>query len=582
MTRRRKKTTFFKPFSLGKYNQSLCQGPSRFVFMPAMSSKCRSTTQKPIRYGRFFILLAVFGMGVAVRIWTWDHTEPIRKSGDFTNAWRWGGTVVSDAQEIVEHQPGRGNQVEAFFLAYRNLYGRVLQKNEEDPFKLDYPPLRLLVMSLWVCWVKTAWPELVKPGPNELSPLLAINLLMQALTAVGIYHLVRLVVVRSDYDALVPCLIKNGSVMAAASAILAWFNPALILNAHAWPQWDAWVLPPFLFAALAALDSRWFTAGVLIGAGSFFKGQAVIIAPVFLAWAWAFDGGRASLRFVAGLLTISALIASPWLLHGLGVAGWGVLAVGFVLPLAWAFLFQRKDETPWACAAVAVVFFALGALSSDGFTWLKVGFLFGTEKYPRLFMGAAYNLPAVLAGWGWGLKDPTGPWLDGPGLTLQSSLRIAYAVGVLLNGYAIAYYLKLQSPRVLAALAFPWILMFAILGQMHERYLVWGAVVTAMSAVWNVRFLLFHLLVTMGAAGMMLTSMLRTTGETFLPGIFPILQRIHWGAAVFFCLIFLLVGWSILFEPARALIKALRERGEGLFRQGRASSGSFRGKTLRE
>ena len=118
--------------------------------------------------------------------------------------------------------------MEAFFLAYRNLYGRVLQKNEEDPFKLDYPPLRLLVMSLWVCWVKTAWPELVKPGPNELFPLLAINLLMQALTAVAIYHLVRLVVARSDY---VPCLIKNGSVMAAVCAILAWVNPALILNA---------------------------------------------------------------------------------------------------------------------------------------------------------------------------------------------------------------------------------------------------------------------------------------------------------------------------------------------------------------
>jgi hypothetical protein len=543
--------------------------------MPAMSSRCRATSQAPIRYGRFFLLLAVFGLGVGVRIWTWDLTEPIRKPGDFTNAWRWGGTVVSDAQDIMEHQPERGNHVEAFFVAYRNLYGRVLQKNEDDPFKLNYPPLRLLVMSLWVHWVKTVWPGLVKPGYGQLCPLLAINLLMEALTAVGIYHLVRLVVGRSDQNAPVRWLIKNGPAMAAACAILAWFNPALILNAHAWPQWDAWVLPPFLFAALAALDSRWFATGVLIGAGFFFKGQAMIIAPVFLAWAWAFDGMRALLRFVAGMLTISALIASPWLLQGLGAAGWGVLAAGLLFPLVWAFLLQRKDETPWICAAVAVLFFALGALSSDGFTWLKLGFLFGAEKYPQLFMGAAYNLPAVLAGWGWGLKDPTGPWPDGPSLTLQSSLRIAYAVGVLLNGYAIAYYLKLRSLRVLAALAFPWILMFAILGQMHERYLVWGAVVTAMSAVWNVRFLLFHLLVTLGAVGLMLTTMLPKAGGTFLPGVFPILQRIHWGAAVFFCLIFLLVGCSILFEPARALIKGFRERGETLFPQGRASSGAF-------
>jgi hypothetical protein len=175
------------------------------------------------------------------------------------------------------------------------------------------------------------------------------------------------------------------------------------------------------------------------------------------------------------------------------------------------------------------------------------------------------------------LKDPAGPWPDGAGLTLQSSLRITYVVGVLLNGYAIGYYLKLRSPRVLAALAFPWILMFAILGQMHERCLVWGAVVTALSAALNVRFLLFHLLATLGVIGMMLTTMLPQTGETFLPGVLPILQRIHWGAAVFFCLIFLFVGWSILFEPACALIKGLREKAERLLRHGRASSGAFEG-----
>jgi len=542
--------------------------------MSAMTGQRGAATKRGMPSGRIFVLLVLFGLGVWVRIWTWDHTDPIRITGDFTNAWRWGGTVISDAREIAEQRPEGGNRVEAFFIAYRDLYGRVLAKNEEDPFKLDYPPLRLLVMSLWACWVKAVWPQLAAPGAGQLSPLLAINLFMEALTAVGVYHLVCRVAARVGDDALRPCLLKNGPAMATACAVLVWFNPALILNAHAWPQWDAWVLPPFLFAALAALDGRWFTTGVLIGAGFFFKGQAVIIAPVFLAWAWAFAGMRASLRFMAGVLTISALIASPWLLQGLGVAGRAVAAGGVLLPLVWLFLLQRKDEVAWVCASIALLFFALGALSAEGFTWLKLGFLFGTEKYPRLFVGAAYNLPAVLSGWGWKLKDPVVPWSDGSGLNLQSLLRIAYAAGVLLNSYAIAYYLKLRSPRVLAALAFPWILMFALLGQMHERYLVWGAVLSAIPAVLSVRFLLFHLVATLGAIGMMLTTMLPQTGETFLPGLLPILQRIRWGAAVFFCLIFLFIGWSILLEPARVWMKGLINRAKRLVRQGDSSGAS--------
>ena len=38
----------------------------------------------------------------------------------------------------------------------------------------------------------------------------------------------------------------------AVRRAFAWLEPSLILDAHAWPQWDVWILPFYLFATLAA------------------------------------------------------------------------------------------------------------------------------------------------------------------------------------------------------------------------------------------------------------------------------------------------------------------------------------------
>jgi hypothetical protein len=51
-------------------------------------------------------------------------------------------------------------------------------------------------------------------------------------------------------------------------------------------------------------------------------------------------------------------------------------------------------------------------------------------------------------------------------------------------------------PRILAAFAAPWLLSFALLPQMHERYLVYGAVMTAAAAVALRGFVLLHLVLT--------------------------------------------------------------------------------------
>src|SRR5262249_10505380 len=36
------------------------------------------------------------------------------------------------------------------------------------------------------------------------------------------------------------------------AALLVWFNPMNLLDSHIWPQWDIWIIPVFLTAALFA------------------------------------------------------------------------------------------------------------------------------------------------------------------------------------------------------------------------------------------------------------------------------------------------------------------------------------------
>ncbi len=98
------------------------------------------------------------------------------------------------------------------------------------------------------------------------------------------------------------------------AAIFVWFDPSLLIDAHVWPQWDAWLLPPFLAAALLASLDGWLAAGAMLGIGAMFKGQMLIGAPVILVWPLVSLRWGAAARLVVGFALASGLIVSPWLL----------------------------------------------------------------------------------------------------------------------------------------------------------------------------------------------------------------------------------------------------------------------------
>ncbi|MBO0696349.1 MAG: hypothetical protein J2P56_09655, partial [Verrucomicrobia bacterium] len=74
--------------------------------------------------------------------------------------------------------------------------------------------------------------------------------------------------------------------------------------------------------------------------------------------------------------------------------------------------------------------------------------------------------------------------------------------------YAAARHTRNRDPRVLIAIAAPWLVMFALLGQMHERYLMWGAVVSAVALGVSLRLSIIHFIISAASAAMIVHVML--------------------------------------------------------------------------
>jgi hypothetical protein len=247
-----------------------------------------------------FVLLCLWS-GIEIRRATWDFSEShnLHWPADINNAFAWG----FDAGRI------------GLFRAYdqvlaQRLAAERLDRQEGFTYQLDYPPLRLAIMTLWSHWVRnqfsapvTEWSSLPSPDDrlHAIRPLLWLNLIMEIASAIGLYVLVLFWTRSLGY--------------AVASALLLWFDPALITNAHAWPQWDVWCLPFFIWAVYLCLQNRWLYAGVLLAVGSALKGQLILVTPAILLWPFFLGNWGATLRLLLGFAFATAIIAAPFMLR---------------------------------------------------------------------------------------------------------------------------------------------------------------------------------------------------------------------------------------------------------------------------
>jgi hypothetical protein len=464
---------------------------------------------------RIFAILFVFTLflgGVQLRRWTGQNTRHVRYQHDIVNAFYWGQETLKEARRLSP-EGGSANSWTGLFRGYLALYDRVKEQAYKNDYGLDYPPLRLLAMAIWSKEVRDGFPWVDNEHPKLVNPLLKINLLCELISAAAIFFLVRLCVRRSVHaHSTWPSWLSRehrASICGLAASSAAWLEPSMILDAHGWPQWDVWILPFYLFAALVALKNRWFWCGCLLALGAMFKGQLLFVAPFFVLWPLWQKRWVSVLCMLAGFTGTAALIVSPWLLRT--TAAWIAFAAvaGAILPVVLRYKLPHKGS--WLAGLLGCAAFVIGAFAGGSFAWFEIGFLYGTKHYPYLFISSCYNLASLLAAAGWSLKDDLLSADVGSvhlHLTLQWALRLFFLGAVALCARGAARHLRNRDPRVLIAITAPWLLMFALLGQMHERYLVWGAVVSAVALGVSVRLSIIHFIISAASTAMIVHVML--------------------------------------------------------------------------
>jgi hypothetical protein len=218
--------------------------------------------------------------------------------------------------------------------------------------------------------------------------------------------------------------------------------------------------------------------------------------------------------------------------------------------LAWPRLVGSRSAGYWAAAIGCVAVFVAGLTMGGSLGWLKVGFLYAEYHYPAMNMGAASNLASILAHppYGYALDSPTfAPTFLGieEPLTVRMLMRSIYAILLVLCAAGAALNTRRGSARTLIALSAPWVLFFAILPQMHERYLLWGAALTSVTIACGMGPTLLHLVVTALAFLPTFQSML-STNSPWSPKWLDFVSRTHPG-----------IGWMVLATAAIWLFLAV-------------------------
>jgi len=242
--------------------------------------------------------------GLRLRRWVFDIADPIRFSDDTSRGVYW-GLVASGKEGFLNQYDKMDPQVPEW------------QNSLWVPW-LDYGPLRLLVMRQWGAWIRAHHPpdagdwDGAWQRPYEFNwPVLWFNTVLEGIAAICAFFLTWLWVVRGSAGEERGHF--HGVWQGIVAALLIWFSLDILISAHAWFQWDSWVVPCYLAACLLASLDWWFAAGVAVAIGVSFKGQMLSISPIFIIWPLVQGRFGGAMRWICGMGFGMAAIASGWL-----------------------------------------------------------------------------------------------------------------------------------------------------------------------------------------------------------------------------------------------------------------------------
>jgi hypothetical protein len=201
--------------------------------------------------------------------------------------------------------------------------------------------------------------------------------------------------------------------------------------------------------------------------------QASFQAHLDRRWLYSFVGAT-MLIFVWPAIRL----LNPWLVMlAIPVAGTFVASFWF---LAWGTKRYLLGLALATCLLLCIPFFNASS------AWWRIGFVYGTERFPEVANPLTNGLPTLLKGFlGWQDIHDTAfqiprAWLLGwPRESLTVTVRaFLLAIFMLLfaaAGGAIARHWRRRDPRLLVALTLPWVLFYTILPEISPRYAVFVA-----------------------------------------------------------------------------------------------------------
>jgi len=378
------------------------------------------------------------------RRWHWEMSRPIHFVGDMQNALHWGQTSAQ--------------------MGYLGVYSNVVHFTPSGKYGLDYPPLRLLVFTFWARWLNRYHPNTFTWRPDYIlnRPVLLLNVVMEVASAVLVFFLVR--------DCRNRAGLAHGALLGVLAAMFLWFNPQLLISSWGRPAWEVWLVPFYLYAVLLASKDQWLASGAVLAVGSMFKGQEMLVAPVFILWPILSGNLLGAVRWMAGCCLGAAIVVFPWMLsrpmetgtllaraadHG-AILWFTGIVIAIALVLLWrkfkpsprplweniasgaAFLlfvwplFTRSGFAffpeifligavsvallrwaPWRYQSAVVSMIVGGSLFScialfhGDLEWFRIGFKYGAEKFPGLETGQSGSLAGLLDDrFGWSNAAP--------------------------------------------------------------------------------------------------------------------------------------------------------------------------------
>jgi hypothetical protein len=396
-------------------------------------------------------------IGLGAREWAYQHTQAVRFELNQKNAFYWGDRIVRG------ETPGGAGQtaaklarLAAFWRSYLSIYDTDAANPVGEPHTLDYVPLRLLMAGAWVQYLNFAYGPVTQWRPEFARSFAAFSMVMELAGAAGMFALVARWLKHAGSGAFRPLGLRPWGrwEQAAGAAILIWLNPASIVDSHVWPHGQTWIFAFYLMAVLAMVEGRSFLAGLCFGVGAMFKAQMMMVAPVLILWPLFDRRWRAAVRVVIGMAVGIGVIVWPWLLRG-------------------------------------------------SMAWARTGFAAHVAFTDMLRKGETLNIPAILGHYFHMTLHqrivnafPLGLHVH---LELRSMLIMVYAVLLVFCSWGIARQARLRDRRPLVSIAAPWAVMFFVLGQMDERYLVWSACFSAGAVAVGWRGLAAHAMLSVCA-----------------------------------------------------------------------------------